>query len=228
MTSTIMTNPKKDPKDPWHYDNIEGTLKKRKESKNDILATIRTMDANVYTEIGKVLQKHSKDGSIQMTLLQENHKDYNAKAAAEVETLIDKLYSLDSQFHPLKGKLNLDKLEDNYFNKQMIEELYTPHKEQIKRAVKKSNFDQILQGTQQQNIRRLDEKLDDQTTKDIDAEKHGEGMLKYFLDLHKVDKSKLSGKNMDYLKNNVASLAMNHNAGHLNKDAIYDMASNYK
>ncbi|MBU0666057.1 MAG: hypothetical protein ABIC91_00800 [Nanoarchaeota archaeon] len=219
-----MDEKKEKPEDDWDYDNIDKTIESRKTDMDGIIGSVKAMDSHLNYKIAEILKKYSGEGTIKYTILEEGHKDYNEKAKKEVEDLVDKVYDVNSDIHPLKDVLSGDMLKNNYFNKKMIDGIYTPHKNKIKQSVGKKDFMAIAEDEQTANFKKLNNELFQHSIEDINPDKHGDGWMKYLIKEHNLDEEKI---HKDSMRRNIQNYAFGHITRQFNKDKLYSEHHKY-
>lgn len=206
-------------KDPWEKSTISKTIKTRKAHRRDLLHVINAMDSQLEYELAKMLKKKG-DVVPNYDYIIEGSDVYDKDLAKKVVNLIDKVYDVDSDLHPLKSVIDKANLDKNYFNKQLIDGLYFSHKEGIKQAVGKRHFVEIMKKTQGANVEKIGQETQKHAVGDIDPDKHGDSIYDFIKDEYKIDESKVD---KDRLKHDATTIMYNHIFGQLGKDDLHEM-----
>ncbi|MBW2963798.1 hypothetical protein KY306_03435, partial [Candidatus Woesearchaeota archaeon] len=208
----------KNNKDPWHKNNIDDTLKKRKNDQRNLLNVVQAMDSQLIYEVTKILKDHSGKDIPDWSLLDSEHKSYNKEVADKVRAKIDEVYSLDSKLHPLKDVIKKANLERNYFNEQLVKGIYFKHTHQLKRGIGSENYMATMQERHKDNLDEVVKATSEHLLSDLDPDKHADYVLDFLKDKYKFDKEKVS---TDSMKNKVHELMVRHVAQRLSKDYIH-------
>ncbi|MBT4935617.1 hypothetical protein HOL21_02535 [Candidatus Woesearchaeota archaeon] len=205
-------------KDPWHKDNIDKTIKSRQNDQRNLLNVIQAMDSQLQHEVTNILKAKAGEGIPDWSLLDRESSKYDKKVADSVRAKIDEVYSIDSKLHPLAGVIKKAGLDNNYFNKKLIEGIYFKHTDALKKNVGAKDYMAVMKSVHKNNLDKVEEQSLEHLLSDVDSEKHGDGVVDYIHGKHKFDKSKV---NSDLMKYNPQGLLRSHMGGDLNKDTIH-------
>ena len=214
-------------KDPFHKDNVETTIKKRKIDLNNTVEYIDAMDSHAHYQTVSILKKHAKANKVDelYTLLDKTHKNFSKEAEKEVTEAIDKSYDTSDEIHPLNG-LHEALSKENFYNAELIKGIYTGHVDTIKKGMGKKNFLKAMKQHQEKNLEKVTMELHQKAGNGITTDEHKKNVADYFMDKFKADKKKVS---MDYLTHHANDLVVNHSAGFLkDADGLHEMGKEYR
>ncbi|MFH1770793.1 MAG: hypothetical protein ABH828_04515 [archaeon] len=215
------------PKDPFHKDNIDSTIKNRKIDLDNTVEYINAMDNHAHYQTVSILKKHAKKNKVGelYTLLDKTHKNFSKEAEKEVTEAINKSYDTSDEIHPLNG-LHEALSKENFYNAELIKGIYTGHKDDILKNMGKKNFLKTMKQHQKENLEKVTMKLHQKTPNGITTDEHRKNVVDYFMDKFKADKKKVS---MDYLIHHADEIVINHSTGFLNSaDGLHEMGKEYR
>lgn len=216
-------NPFKDSK------TIEDTIDTRQRDIDNILGLVDALDSHFKTQVVDIIKKHNK-GVVDYNILAkydkdgEENKKYNSKATKEVRDLVNQVYDISNEYHPLKGLID-EKLKDNYFHKQMIDGIYTKHKDNIKKAVGERGFHRLVKKTQDENLEEVTGELSKKIISDVNSEEHGDAIYDYLKKKYDLDPAKI---NEEHFKRNIDQAFGVHIEGRASKGFYHRSFKKYK
>ena len=209
--------------DPFVKGNLKKTLDTRKNQHQSIVNVVDAIDGEFKARVAEVLMEGTDDTTPNYDLINRTSDLYDEKKAQAIIDLVDSHYDVKNRIHPLRKALTDAKVDKT--TRTLIENLYSGHKDDLKKAVGSTNYIAAIEQHMDENLKQVRGKILSAARSGYNMFKHGDDLVEHLKDTYRLDMDKVD---VNAMKNMGGELIQMHVSGQLNDKVIYNSAPKYK
>ena len=138
---------------------VEAYIQEKAQGLRNYMNSIRAVEAGLELAIHRAVRRRTNPQHVRGQLPDYSAIAGNDELKEDISDAIDEAYSMDNELHPLYGVVNQERLERNFYNQVLLEDILFPHRNTVKNRVGENNFMDILYGERAKSQQRLQQRL---------------------------------------------------------------------